>query len=416
MRNCSILRTSLALTCFLITSTVSSQLQKIYLLPKAAGSEKQSRFIDSIRFIPLQVKDGINLSTNNHTIVTKNHFLIVDYSSKTIVLYSQKGDFIKKISFKSLGQAYYPNYDDQLDQVLFFGNNKNYTLTAKDEIKITLDWDNPRNKKYFKKYKIDLSNPSLIIEKDIPNQRDIIKAHHYYDDYYWQGQIITSPLFKDSLDYELKIYKENQLVKGFFPYNRINEPGFLYTEEYIDLTKTDTPNVCFVTRPFCDTIYKMIGDSLFPAYQLVLPLENSLPSSFFTKPFKNETERESFRRNNGWMFQQPHNFHATGQLLFFSIQYLSNSESYVYLKDSKATYKIKNIKPDSSHYNLQLLGEYGTVRRGKKFYKPQKAGDLISFFEQNKNVPVPAELETFLKSKPPEDAPIIVEFTFKNNQ
>lgn len=79
-----------------------------------------------------------------------------------------------------------------------------------------MDWNNPRNRKYFKKYTIDLNDPSFTIKKDVPNEKDIVEVHHFYDDYYVQGQITVSPLYKDSLDYEFKMYKNSELVKNFF--------------------------------------------------------------------------------------------------------------------------------------------------------------------------------------------------------
>jgi len=277
-----------------------------------------------------------------------------------------------------------------------------------------LDWSNPRNKKYFKKYAIDLSDPSFTIKKDIPAENDIIRAYHFYDDLYWQGQITTSELYNDSLDYEFKIYKNKELVKGFFPYNHINETRFLYAEENVGVSYTDTPNVHIITRPYCDTIYKVINDSLFPVCQLVLPLENSLPPSFFTRPFKNKTDRENFRRNNGWMLRQIYNFYETPRFIYFSVSYLSNYESYIYQKQTNITYKIKNIKPDSTQYNLHLLGDYGLSRKGDRFYISQKAGDLLTFFAQYKNVQPPKELESFLQSNPHATTPVIVEFKLKN--
>jgi hypothetical protein len=398
----------------LLSTFGQSQLQKIYLHPKAPGSEKQSKFVDSIRLIPLELKEDIELNAYNSIEVTKNYFLIDDYTGKRILLYSKNGSFIKKISYKKLGDALSPVYDEYNERIVFFGNNKNYTLTSRDRLKIMLDWSNPRNKKYFLKYAIDLTDTSFTIKKDIPNENDIIRAYPYYDDFYWQGQIITSELYKDSLDYEFKIYKNNKLVKGFFPYNHINETRFLYAEENVGVHNTDTPYIHVITRPFYDTIYKMIKDSLFPAYQLVLPLENSLPPSFFTRPFKNKIERDNFRRNNGWMFHQVHNFYETPRFIYFSVGYLSHYESYIYQKQTNITYKTKNIKPDSSQYNLQILGDNGISRKGNRFYKPQKAGDLLEFFAQNKNVPVPKELESFLKSNPHATTPVIVEFKLKN--
>jgi hypothetical protein len=406
------------LLCFLFISTIShSQLPKIYLHPKAAGNGKQSQFVDSIRFIPLEIKEGIQVGTYNKIEITEKYFLIMNYQGKTILVYSRNGRFVKKVSYKKLGDRLSPAYDKLTDQIVFFGINKNYALTEKDMMKITLDWNNPSNKKYFKKYTIDLKDTSFVFKKAILGPNDIIGASRFYEDFYTYRLITTSPPYKDSLDYELKIYKNNQLVKGFFPYNRINETKFLYTNESTSLTLTDTPYINYVTRPYCDTIYKMIRDSLSPLCQIVLPLENSLPTSFFTKPFKNKTERENFGRNNGWMLHQVIDFYETPRFIHLSVWYLSNYDSYIYYKQTGVTYKTKNIKADSSQYNLQLLlgnFNFNILRKGDKLYKTQKAGDLITFFAQNKNVAVPKELEDFLKSNPPATAPIIVEFKLKN--
>jgi hypothetical protein len=42
-----------------------------------------------------------------------------------------------------------------------------------------------------------------------------------------------------------------------------------------------------------------------------------------------------------------------------------------------------------------------------------KAGDLIKFFEQNKNAVVPKELQAYLNLKPQALAPVIVEYKLK---
>ena len=305
----------------LISTTAKSQLQKIYLNPKAPGGGKQSQFVDSIRFIPLEPKENIRLGDYYNIQAIEKYFLLGDYLNKRLLIYSKDGRFLKNINYKKLG-GLYPNYIPHRNEIVFFGGNNNYTLTTKDQVKVRLDWTNEKNKKYFKKYLVDLSDPTFTIKKSTPEQNDIIKSFHFYDDYYWQGQITTSPLYKDSLDYEIKLYKDNQLVKGFFPYNRINEPRFLFAQENASYNRTDIPYTNFVTRPFCDTIYKMVKDSLYPAYHLVTPLENSLPPSFFTKPFKNKTERENFYRNNGWMFRQVYNFIETPKFIIFLVQYL----------------------------------------------------------------------------------------------
>jgi hypothetical protein len=97
-----------------------------------------------------------------------------------------------------------------------------------------------------------------------------------------------------------------------------------------------------------------------------------------------------------------------------SVEYLSNSDSYIYEKQSNVTYKIRNIKADSSQYNLGLLGDFAIERKGSTFYKSQEAGDLLTFFDKYKDVPIPKELQNFIKSKPPESTPVIVEYKLKN--
>jgi hypothetical protein len=401
--------------CFLVISVLAqAQLQKIFFHPKAAGTEKQTKFVDSIRIIPLEVHDGVELTNFNNVEVTSLYFLIKDYANKKIYFYAKDGSFIKQLSYKKLGDGFYPTYHEQENQLSFFGNNKNYSLTPKDRLKIQLDRNNPRNRKYFKKFIINLNDTSFTIKKAEPTENDIIEAFPLYADFYGQGEITTSELFNDSLDYEFKLYRNNNFIKGFFPYNHINETKFLFTEENITVNKTDIPFVQIISRPFCDTIYKMVRDSLFPAFQLVMPLENSIPASFFQKPFKNKTERENFRRNNGSVFRQVYNFYETPRFIYFSIGFLSNFESYIYQKQTNTTSKVKNIKGDSTHYNLQLLSEYGLSRKNGRFYKPQKAGDLINFFAQNKNVQVPHELKSYLETKPPPGSPLIVEFKFKD--
>jgi hypothetical protein len=404
----------LMLCILFISPFAQSQLQKIYLSPKAAGSDKQSNFVDSLRFIPLEIKTGIELKQYNYVEVTTNYLLIRDFVDKAILLYTRDGRFVKKISYKRLGQMFYPAYDERTNQIIFFGNNSNYALTSRDRIKIKLDWNNPHNKKYYKKYVINLNDSSYTIKKATPLQNDILRARHFYDDIYGITEITTSELYKDSLDYEFKIYKENQLVKSFFPYNRINEPKFLYADESIGYTETDTSYIYYITRPFCDTIYKMVKDTLTPAYQLVLPLENSLPASFFTKPFKNKTERDNYRRNNGWLLHQVYGFYETPRFIYFFVSFFSNYEIYIYQKQNKITYNLKKIKTDSTQYNLQLLGDYGVSRDHDKFYKTVKAGEVVSFFEKHKDVAVPKELESFIKKNPPAASPVIVEFKLKN--
>lgn len=398
----------------LISGTNSAQLPKIYLEPKATNTSKQSQFVHSIRFIPLT---GTQFSKEDSYIleVSRNYFFLKDYSNQKLLIYSKEGKLIKEIDYKKKGAMFNPIYKENINQIEFFGSNKNYLLTAQDKIKIKLEWNKPKNRKYFKKYIIDLKDSSFILKESIPEPFDILSLFPFYGNYYWQGQINTSQSYNDSVDYEIKIYKDNVLSKTYFPYNRIKEPKFLYTQETSYFNKTPVSTEHIITRPYCDTIYKMINDSLFPIYQIVMPLENTLPNYFFNKAFKNKTERDNFNRNYGWMPRQVFNFYETQNFIFFEVLFLSNYESYIYDKVNQRSYKTKNIKTDSNQYNLQLLSELDVKQANGMFYKMKKLGDLLPFFDQHKDVPIPIELENLLKSKLSPSTPIIVQFQLKTN-
>ena len=116
----SLLCLTMMLLCQLISTGVYSQLQKIYVHPKAAGNEKQSKFVDSIRFIPLEIKEGIELARYNNIEVTANYLMIRNYSAKETILYTKTGRFVKRISYKKLGESFYPVYDERKEQLVFF--------------------------------------------------------------------------------------------------------------------------------------------------------------------------------------------------------------------------------------------------------------------------------------------------------
>lgn len=386
---------------------------KIFLQPKAPGNAKQSKFVDSIRFIPLELRDNVNLQDYANIQIAGRYFVLIDYGQKQIMLFEKDGRFVKKVSYKKLGASFYPLYRETTNDLVFFGQNKKYSLTSKDEIQIKLDWQNPKNKKYFKKYRINLDDTTFKITSEIPDETDLIEASPFYGKYYWQSSITTSPLFKAKEDYEIKIYENNKLVKKYFPYDPVAEPRFLFANEYASFSKTTSPSTHFIFRPLSDTIYKMVNDSLFPAYQVVMPMENSLPPSFYTKPFKNKTERENFSRNNGWMFNGIKSFFETADFYYFSVRFQTNYEAFIYQKQGNSTYKARSVKADSSQYNLQLLSDFNVNYSSGHFYKPVKAGDLIKFFEQNKNAVVPKELQAYLNLKPQALAPVIVEYKLK---
>lgn len=400
--------------CFFVNNIRAQQVEKIYINPKNPTIQKQTSFVDSIRFTPFESVAGI--SFNEYAIVrlTEKYILISDYSAGILYIYTRAGAFLKKINYKTKVSNLNPGYNTKTNEVVFFGNNSNYTLTSKDRVKIQLDWSNEHNLKYFKKYVIDLNDTTFAIKKTKPNKYDLIDANSFYADQYIQTQITTSPLYKDSIGYEVGIYEHEQLLKTYFPYNRVNEPKFLFSEESVTISSSDTPYISYLSRPYCDTVYKLVKGIISPIYQLVMPVENSLPTTFFTNASATKTEKENFKRDNGWAFQQVGDFYETPRLIYLTIIFFSHYEVIVYDKQTHTAYNATKIKEDPKQYNLSLLTPYNISRIGHKFYKLLKADLIISFFKQNPEVAVPKELSAFLNGNANKNMTVVVEFTLKD--
>ncbi|MES2371904.1 MAG: 6-bladed beta-propeller [Bacteroidota bacterium] len=400
--------------CFFVNTIRAQQVEKIYINPKNPVIQKQSGFVDSIKFTLFESATGVGFNEYANVRLTEKYFLVTDYNAGFLYIYTKTGAFVKKINFKSAANNLYPAYNAGTNEVVFFGNNSNYTLTSKDRVQIQLDWSNERNLKYFKKYVIDLNDTAFAIKKAKPDKYNLIGASSFYADQYIQTKITTSPLYKDSTGYEVNIYENEKLVKTYFPYNRVNEPKFLFSEENVSVSSSNAPFISYLARPYCDTVYKWVKGSLSPVYQLVMPLENSLPAAFFTDASVTKTDRENFRRNNGWAFHQVRDFYETSRLIYITISFFSHYEVFVYDKQTHTAYNATKIKGDPKQYNLSLLTPYNVVRSGNKFYKLLKADILISFFKQNPDITVPKELSVFLLGNPDKNMPVVVEFTLKD--
>lgn len=414
LRNRSSLPVFLIGCCFFVNSIRAQQVEKIYLNPKSPVIQKQTSFVDSLQFTAFESVAGVSFNEYANVRLTHAYFLVTDYTAGFLYIYTKKGAFVKKINFKSLTNDLYPAYNAKTNEIVFFGNNNNYTLTSKDRVKIQLDWSNERNLKYFKKYVIDLSDTSFEIKKAKPDKYNLIGAYAFYADQYIQTKITTSPLYKDSTGYEVNLYKNEKLVKNYFPYNRVNEPRFLFSEENVSVPSSGSPNISYLMRPYCDTVYKLVEDRLSPVYHLVMPVENSLPATFFTDVSVTKTERENFKRNNGWAFHQIRDFYETSRLIYITISFFSHYEVFVYDKQTQTAYNATKIKGDSQQYNLSLLTAYNVTRAGHKFYKLLKADVMISFFRQNPTIAVPKELTALLQGNPDKNVPILVAFTLKD--
>jgi len=392
-----------------------SQVQKIYLSPKTARGGKQSLLVDSIRIIPLEKRPGISLDDEYiYPIITDDYFIIKPYNNNTIYFFDRQGKFVKQISNKQFKDASI-DYDDLRHKITMKSANKNYQLTQRDWLEVSIDFANPKNRKYYKKYELDFDSADAKLNRVEIGPYEVLQANKYFEDYYISGSVQVSDLFKDTLDHELKVYRNNEIVKAYFPFHKREEPRFKYGRSSTGIFSTGTDSIKLIGRSFNDTVYQLRPDTILPIYKLVLPQENALPPSFFTTAFKTKTDRENFEANNGWLLKQLYDFSENKRFIIMGMGFFRNYGRFAYDKQTKYLYDLNKVKTDSSQYDLPILsGNEGQDYKGKR-YTSVKLDNMKAAYKKDNNIAWPADVKAIAADKEKYMNIAIVEYMYKTN-
>lgn len=195
---------------FNVWSLQSAAQEKIYFEPKAALGGRQSDFISCKGVVIFETTPESKFDKYSRIIPTKDYFIIVDYSAKKILVFDKNGRFISKIKNKlDLGRLNYNEANDRLEVV---AQNKMYRLTNKDQSQILENFNDPRNRKYYRKYFIDFSDTlHLTVQKQKISGRDILNPISYTDGMHIVNQVSVDKNFAKEEDYELKIFRGDSL-------------------------------------------------------------------------------------------------------------------------------------------------------------------------------------------------------------
>jgi hypothetical protein len=393
----------------------ASAQEKIYFEPKTALSGRQSDFISFKDIIVFETTPESKFDRYSRIIPTKNYLIVCDYSAKKILLFDKHGRFISKLKNKlDLDQL---NYNEENDRLEVVAKNKMYRLTDKDHSQILEHFDNPRNKKYYRKYFVDFSDTlHLTVQKQKISSRDILNPVAYTDGMHIVNQITVDKNFAKDEGFELKIYRGDSLLKQYFPYKKKNDSRYIYDEGKVDVTSAATTDTRWVTHPFDYTIYALQKDSLYKVYNFILPLERAIPADFFTKAFQNKTEKDNYARQNKKAVKQLHVFNLNPRYINIELEGMYYDEQeFIYDTRVKSFYSIEKIEPDSLTFYLPLCNSY-SFKDGPLIYSRLFVADIQKAAEAHKKdtVVYPPLLQTYLNTATTESNPVLVSFTYSN--
>lgn len=404
---------SIVLFCF-IYKPIHGQ-EKIYFEPKSAIAGTQSTFIEYVDAIPLETKPESRFDKYSSLTTTKKYYVILDYSSKKVLIFNKEGRFIKNIPIKlDISQFRYNDMEDRMELVTL---NKNYTLSAKDNAQIIEHYDEPRNKKYFRKYFIDLKDSlHFSLHKEKITSLDILDPVSLTMDMRAINKVTVDKNFEKDTDYELKIFKNNRLLNQYFPYDKKKDPRYIFDRVYINVSPSLQPHTWWVTHPYDYTIYKLTTDSLYKVYSVILPMERAMPQDFFTKDFPNKNEKDNYKRQNRKVIKQLFMGDLSQRYLYFSYNGLMfDFQQYIYDVKTKSIYDNEKIAPDSLTWYLPILKSRSSGASNISVSKIL-AEDALESFTANKakNIVYPSKLQNYFATARSTDNPILILYRYKN--
>lgn len=389
--------------------------EKIYFEPKAALGGRQADFISCKGVVVFETTPESKFDRYSRIIPTKKYFIIVDYSAKKILVFDKNGRFISKIKNKlDLGRLNYNEANDRLEVV---AQNKMYRLTNKDQSQILENFNDPKNRKYYRKYFIDFTDTlNLTVQKQKISGRDILNPISYTDGMHIVNQVTVDKNFAKEEDYELKIFRGDSLLKQYFPYKKKTDSRYIYDGGTVAVTPSAISGTKWVTHPYDYTIYALQKDSLYKVYSLVLPLDRAIPADFFTKDFQNKTEKDNYARQNKKTVKQLYVYNLNSRYISIGLQsmYFDNQQ-FIYDTQTKGFYSAEKIMPDSLSFYLPLCSNI-SFNDGPLVYSRFFAADITKAAEAHKNETIvyPPLLQAYINTANTESNPVLISFTYSN--
>lgn len=344
-----------ALLLFLAQLSAAQPAQTLYFDPASAIGAPVSRLFESVTYIPLETTRQSLFGQISQLVVTTQYFIVFDYDTQALYFFDKTGKFVKK--YKDDKYTIAALHWMQKENALYMLQaNKSYRLTEQERDELVHVPFTKSSSKYGRAVLYDLNNIEKEKITEMPDFRIFMANPTLLAPGQWAySSVMSYSDAKDSVDFELKISNGQKTIKAYFPYAKqtttyLSEPG------NIEFFKSTQPNTLFFTRPYHNAVYLLTPDSVTVVYNFVLPFENTVPKSFFTKEFSSRNELRDYKQNNpayAWRINGLVSFH---NFLFFSLDYQKRDRRFIFDKGTNRFYNINKISADSTNSYLPVTG------------------------------------------------------------
>lgn len=257
----------------------SSNIVTLRIDPQSARGAAVSQVFDEVKFIPLETTKESLFGSISTLKYLNNHFLIFDYDTRAVLIFTSEGKFRGKIDATKITQ----DKDDKskLDVYGFFTEKEN----GQDLIKLFTP-------KYFYFFdfngkqlkKTSIKNAGNINEVKFADSLTKMREHYIYRN------------GKDSVVHEIGILTDKDST-GYFPFSVKRYETDEFWGSGRKVYDYGVKNELMFINYYDYNLYKITPTKLSLAYRLIFPANNSLPKDFSTNPIYIKKRGEYFKKN-----------------------------------------------------------------------------------------------------------------------
>ncbi len=375
-----------------------NSIKKIRIDPEAAVGGNAARFIDSIVYVPLEPTNESRFRYIYQLEATDDHFIVLEKESNAVLIFTNTGNFHAKIKVEKNVFQFSFDQRSKLIEIVNYPEIVFYNLDGELIKKSTL---------------AARPNTMMGVTKTVLDNNYTV---------FYNNRLKTT---KDSLVYQLLVYKNNRITNWFLPY-----PQYYKFDQFDHMGAinfgpnfNDADTGVYYIRSYDYTVYRLTPGSLKPVYQFIFPVQYSLPQNFITDTSYNDKRMAFLRKDKDRMIiPRLFRFYKKGSQLFFS----EGKHSFILDEKTQTLVDVNKIVSDSVSNFLPVTETAADPKSksvyldfdGNFFYFSCPAEVLFSQMEASKNrrIKYSTELNAFFNDKKNrmEGNPVLVKVKFKS--
>ncbi len=329
--------------------------QTLYFDPASTIGAPVSRLFESVTYIPLETTKQSLFGQISQLVVTTQFFIVFDYDTQTLYFFDKAGKFVKKYKDDKYTVASM-QYLEKQNALYLLQMNKNFRPTEQERDELVRNPFSKSSLKYGRSVLYSLTDIKSEQLSEIKAFTISMTNPRFFASDLWAYSIVLQDKdAKDSVDYELKISNGSKTLRSYFPYAK-RTASYLADPGNIEFFPFANKDKLLFTRPYYYSVYQLTPDSVTALYNFVLPFENTIPKTFFTKEFSSRNELREYKQVNPGYVWRINGLVPFQNLLFFSLDYQKRDRRFIFDKNSNRFYNVNRISADSTNAFLPVMG------------------------------------------------------------